>query len=92
MSALLVVQVIVSVLLVGIILLQVGRGASTGAVFGGASGAFFGPTGHASFLGKAIIVLAIILVVNTVAVHMISQRRPPSLPVQPPAEETVPQS
>jgi preprotein translocase subunit SecG len=92
MSALLVVQVVVSVLLIGTILLQVGRGASTGAVFGGASGAFFGPTGHASFLGRVIIVLAIVFVVNTIVVHMISQRRPPSLPVQPPVEETVPQS
>jgi len=92
MNALIILQVVVSVLLIGTILLQVGRGASTGAVFGGSSGTFFGPAGHASFLGKAIIVMAIIFVVNTVALHMISQRRAPSMPMQPPVEESSPQS
>ncbi|HDN85277.1 MAG TPA: preprotein translocase subunit SecG, partial [Candidatus Aerophobetes bacterium] len=48
MGVLLVIQTIVCVLLIGAILLQVGRGASTGAAFGGGVSTFFGPSGEVS--------------------------------------------
>jgi len=81
MSFLFIVQVVVCVLLVGAILLQVGRGASTGAAFGGGAGTFFGPTGEVSFLGKVIIVLTVIFMVNTVLLYIVSYKTPPPVKV-----------
>jgi len=87
-EALLIFQVVVCVLLVGTILLQVGRGASTGAVFGGGGpGTFFGPSGEVSFLGKVIIVLTVIFMVNTVLLYISSRKAPPPL-MSPAAEQT----
>ncbi len=75
MGVLLIFHVIVCVLLIGAILLQTGRGASTGAVFGGGgTGTFFGPSGGVSFLGKAIVVLAIIFAIITVILFLFSTR------------------
>jgi len=63
MGALLIFHAIVCALLIGAILLQTGRGASTGAAFGGGgTGTFFGPSGEISFLGKAIVVLFVIFI------------------------------
>jgi len=78
-GALLVVHVAACSLLVVAVLLQVGRGASTGASFGAGSGAFFGPTGATSFLGKVIVGLAVIFMVTTIALYFGSLRRPPQL-------------
>jgi len=86
MGILLILQVIICILLIGTILLQVGRGASTGAVFGGRQDTFFGPSGEASFLGKVIIVLTVIFVVNTVLLYVSSRQVPPPMP--PTAEST----
>ncbi|MEA1964461.1 MAG: preprotein translocase subunit SecG [Candidatus Aerophobetes bacterium] len=67
MSLLLTIHIVVCIFLILAVLIQVGRGASTGATFGGGGGqTFFGPTGETTFLGKAIIVLAIIFVILTV--------------------------
>lgn len=87
MGVFLVIQVIVCVLLIGAVLLQVGRGASTGASFGGGSGAFFGPAGEVSFLGKVIVVLSVLFVVNTVLLYAVSRQAPPALP---PGQEEAP--
>ncbi len=74
MGPLLVVHVIVCVLLIGVVLLQVGRGASAGPSFGGGGGGktLFGPSGRASFLGKVIVVLAIIFAVTTLVLSVLS--------------------
>ena len=63
MGLLLIIHVLVCILLVSMILLQVGRGASAGASFGGGVKTFFGPAGAVSFLGRVIIVLAVIFIV-----------------------------
>ncbi|MBE0479316.1 preprotein translocase subunit SecG [Candidatus Aerophobetes bacterium] len=86
MGILLVFQVIICILLIGAVLLQVGRGASTGAVFGGRQDTFFGPSGEVSFLGKVIVVLTVLFVVNTVLLYVSSRRMPP--PMRPAAEGT----
>ena len=80
MGVLLVIQTIVCILLIGAILLQVGRGASTGAAFGGGVSTFFGPSGEVSFLGKVIIALSVIFVVMNVLLYISSRRLPPPLP------------
>lgn len=58
-TVLVVVQVLVAVGLVGLILLQHGKGADAGAAFGsGASGTVFGSRGSANFLSRATAWLA----------------------------------
>jgi len=79
MGFLLVIHVIVCIFLIGAILLQVGRGASTGASFGGGVGTFFGPTGAMGFLGKLIVILTVIFVVTTILLYFISLKRPPRI-------------
>jgi len=79
MGFLLVIHVIICIFLIGAILLQVGRGASTGASFGGGVGTFFGPTGAMSFLGKLVVTLAVIFVVTTILLYFISLKRPPRM-------------
>src|SRR3546814_10255743 len=58
-TILVVVQVLASVSLVGLILIQHGKGADAGAAFGsGASGTVFGSRGSANFLSRATAWLA----------------------------------
>ena len=58
-SLLTVALVIIAVLLIGLILLQQGKGADAGAAFGsGASGTVFGAAGSGNFLSRATWVLA----------------------------------
>jgi len=54
-----VVHVLVAVALIGLVLLQHGKGADMGAAFGGgASGSLFGASGSANFLSRTTAVLA----------------------------------
>lgn len=58
-TILVVVQVVVAVSLIGLILVQHGKGADAGAAFGsGASGTVFGARGSANFLSRATAALA----------------------------------
>ncbi|MFN7955095.1 MAG: preprotein translocase subunit SecG [bacterium] len=51
-TILVVVQVVISILLILLVLIQQGRGADMGAAFGGASQTVFGAAGAGGFLGK----------------------------------------
>ena len=63
-TVLVVVQVFVAVSLVGLILVQHGKGADAGAAFGaGASGTVFGSRGSANFLSRATAALATVFFV-----------------------------
>ena len=54
-----VVQVVSAISIIGLVLLQHGKGADMGAAFGGgASGSVFGATGSANFLSRATAILA----------------------------------
>ncbi|MGA7178130.1 MAG: preprotein translocase subunit SecG [Thiobacillaceae bacterium] len=54
-----IVHLLVAATLIGLVLLQHGKGADMGAAFGsGASGSLFGSTGSANFLSRATAVLA----------------------------------
>ena len=58
-TILLVVHVIAALGIIGLVLLQHGKGADMGAAFGGgASGSVFGATGSANFLSRATAILA----------------------------------
>jgi preprotein translocase subunit SecG len=68
-------QILVSVALIGLILLQQGKGADAGAAFGsGGSGTIFGSRGSASFLSRATAVLAAVFFCNSIALAYMSVR------------------
>ncbi len=68
------IHVIVSIALILIVLLQTGKGADMGAVFGGAgSQALFGTTGAATFLGKMTTVAAVVFMITSLSLAYLSK-------------------
>ncbi len=68
-----VVQVISAISIIGLVLLQHGKGADMGAAFGsGASGSLFGATGSSNFMSKSTGVAAAIFFSATLALSYIS--------------------
>ncbi len=66
LTILLAVQMISAITMVGLILVQHGKGADMGAAFGsGGSGSLFGASGSANFLSRTTAVLATIFFVST---------------------------
>lgn len=58
----LLIHVVIAVIIIGLVLIQHGKGAEAGAAFGsGASGTIFGSQGHGSFLTKSTTFMAILL-------------------------------
>lgn len=76
---LVVVQVLVGIGLVGLVLIQHGKGADAGAAFGsGASGTVFGARGSANFLTRATAACAtVFFVVSLALAYMVQARRAP---------------
>ncbi len=67
-NIILLVQVLSALAMIGLILIQHGKGADMGAAFGsGSSGSLFGATGGANFLSRSTAVLAAIFFVATLA-------------------------
>ncbi len=65
--ALLVVQALLGLAIIGLVLLQQGKGADMGAAFGsGASGTVFGARGGGSFFTRATAVLAALFFANSI--------------------------
>jgi len=79
MGFLLTIHIIVCILLVITVLLQIGKGASTGAVFGGGVQTVFGPTGASSFLEKVVVTLFIIFVITDLSLSVFGGGRPPKI-------------
>ena len=72
----LVIHVLAALALVGLILLQHGKGADVGAAFGsGASGSLFGASGSANFLSRTTAVLAVIFFVTSLGLTFFSTRK-----------------
>lgn len=68
-NILLIVQLVVSLGIIGLVLMQHGKGADAGAAFGGggggASGSVFGSQGSGNFLSRSTAILATIFFVNS---------------------------
>jgi len=76
-GVLLTVHIVVSVLLIISVLLQSGKGADIGAVFGGAgSQALFGSAGPADFLNKATRVLVIVFMLTSLTLGYFAFEKP----------------
>jgi len=92
----LVIHIIVSICLILIVLLQVGRGASLSSLFGGGGGgeAIFGGAGGDVFMKKLTVIFAILFIFTSLILTIISARRPlstiiykqPSIPMGVPEE------
>ena len=73
---LIVIHVIVCIALIMIVLLQTGKGSDMGAAFGmGSSQTLFGSSGASTFLSKATTVAAIIFMVTSLMLAVISSNR-----------------
>ena len=78
-TILMTVHIIAGISVIGLVLLQHGKGADMGAAFGsGASGSLFGATGSANFLSRTTAVCAAIFFACTLALAFISNDRPRS--------------
>jgi len=77
-TLILVLHIIVSICLILIVLLQVGKGASLSGLFGGGSGteAIFGGGGGDVFMKKLTVVFAILFICTSLTLTIISVRRP----------------
>ena len=77
----LVIHIVVSLFLVGLILIQHGKGADAGAAFGGggggggASGSLFGSQGSASFLSRGSAVLATVFFITSLTLAYLAASR-----------------
>jgi preprotein translocase subunit SecG len=76
-TLLIVLHVLVALTIIGLVLLQHGKGADMGSGFGGgASGSLFGATGSANFLSRTTAVLAAIFFVLSLALAYTATRKP----------------
>ena len=88
------IHIIVSLVIVGLVLLQAGKGADIGSAFGGSgSQAVFGSMGTPTVLGKATAVVAAVFMITSFGLSIMSHRRAvsimpasgPTAPATPPA-------
>jgi preprotein translocase subunit SecG len=78
-TLILTVQMLSALGMIGLILVQHGKGADMGAAFGsGGSGSLFGASGSANFLSRTTAVLAAVFFVCTLALAYFSNLRPDS--------------
>ena len=99
-NVVLAVQMLSALGMIGLILIQHGKGADMGAAFGsGSSGSLFGASGSANFLSRTTAVLAAVFFVATLALAYFGNARPTSsgsvldrapAPVTAPAADTGP--
>lgn len=95
-SLVLAVHILVAIAIIGLVLMQHGKGADMGAAFGsGASGSLFGATGSANFLSRATGILAAVFFVTSLTLAYIGSNKPKttgSLMQEPVQSQSVSQS
>jgi len=98
----LVIHILAALGIVGLVLIQHGKGADVGAAFGsGSAGSVFGSSGSANFLSRATAVLALVFFLTSMGLTYLHSRKPdsggvmtepvsaPSLPGQIPGQAPV---
>jgi preprotein translocase subunit SecG len=79
LNVVLAVQILSALGMIGLILVQHGKGADMGAAFGsGSAGSLFGASGSANFLSRTTAVLAVVFFVATLALAYFGNRQPTS--------------
>jgi preprotein translocase subunit SecG len=77
LTIILTIQMLSALAMIGLILVQHGKGADMGAAFGsGGSGSLFGASGSANFLSRTTAVLATVFFVCTLALAYFGNLRP----------------
>ena len=72
-------HVLVALVIIGLVLLQHGKGADMGSGFGGgSSGSLFGATGSANFLSRATAVLATVFFLTSLGLAYLATNKPKS--------------
>ena len=88
------VHIVVSLVVVGLVLLQHGKGADMGAAFGGgSSGSLFGASGSANFLSRATGVVVTVFFLTSMGLTYFSfskQHAPLGMSTQQPVESKAP--
>ena len=80
LNLVLVLQILSALAMIGLILVQHGKGADMGAAFGGgSSGSLFGASGSANFLSRATAAMATLFFVTTLALAYLGNSRPASV-------------
>lgn len=70
-------HVLIALAIIGLVLLQHGKGADMGSGFGsGASGSLFGATGSANFLSRATAILATLFFVSSLGLAYLAANKP----------------
>ena len=78
-TVILIFHVLAAAGIIGLVLLQHGKGADMGAAFGsGSAGSLFGASGSANFLSRSTAVLATVFFVATLALAYLGNARPAS--------------
>lgn len=76
-SVVLTVHILVALAIIGLVLMQHGKGADMGAAFGsGASGSLFGASGSANFLSRTTAVLATVFFLTSLSLAYIASDKP----------------
>src|SRR5918995_4398694 len=76
-NLIIVVHVLIALAIIGLVLLQHGKGADMGSGFGGgASGSLFGATGSANFLSRMTAVLAALFFLLSLALAYVATKKP----------------
>jgi preprotein translocase subunit SecG len=76
MNVVVAVQILAALVMIGLVLIQHGKGADMGASFGsGASGSLFGATGSANFLSRSTAVCAAVFFACTLALAFFTNDR-----------------
>ncbi len=96
-TAIIILHIIVSIGLILVVLLQTGKGAEVGAVFGGSSATIFGSSGAGNFLTRLTTGMAIVFMITSLTLGYFTAKRPaatifdnrapavePRAPLQPP--------
>jgi preprotein translocase subunit SecG len=75
-TAILVLHVLAALCVIGLVLLQHGKGADMGAAFGsGSAGSLFGASGSANFLSRTTAVLAAVFFLTSLGLTYVSSHR-----------------
>lgn len=76
-STILAVHVLVALAIIGLVLMQHGKGADMGAAFGsGTSGSLFGASGSANFLSRTTAVLATVFFLTSLSLAYLASDKP----------------
>ena len=80
LTVVLAVQMLTALVMIGLILIQHGKGADMGAAFGsGSSGSLFGASGSANFLSRTTAVLAAVFFAATLLLAYFGNLRAPEI-------------